>query len=69
MRQILAVLILTAIAGCGVDTLTAAATAAALKQKEIEQGQKTMQKMQEDIGKAMEQAQQRPQQAEDAAEK
>lgn len=67
MKQIIAVVAIAALAGCGVDTLSAAATAAAAKKQEIEQGKKTMERMQQDIGKAMEQSQQSKDRADDAA--
>jgi actin-like ATPase involved in cell morphogenesis len=59
MRQIIAVLAAAALAGCGVDTMTAASTAAVAKKQEIEQGKKTMEQAQQKIGQAMEQTQQR----------
>ena len=37
-----ALLTLALLAGCGVDTMSAAATAAAIKKQELQQGQKTM---------------------------
>ena len=67
MRQIFAVIAVAALAGCGIETASTAATAAALKKQEIEQGKKTMEKMQQDIGKAMEQTQQSADRADDAA--
>jgi len=67
MRQIVALVAIAALAGCGVETASTAATAAAVKKQEIEQGKKTMDKMQQDIGKAMEQTQQSTQRADDAA--
>jgi hypothetical protein len=69
MKQIILVLTVAALAGCGVDTLSAAATAAALKKQEIEQGKKTMEQAQQKIGKAVEQAEQRAQQMDEAPEK
>jgi NifU-like protein involved in Fe-S cluster formation len=66
MRQIVAVIAVAALAGCGIETASTAATAAALKKQEIEQGKKTMEKMQQDIGKAMEQTQQSRDRADDA---
>ena len=70
MRLIItAVVAAAALAGCGVETATTAAAVAAAKKQEIEQGRKTMQQVQENVGKAMEQTQQRAQQAEDSAEK
>jgi NifU-like protein involved in Fe-S cluster formation len=67
MRKIIAVVAVAALAGCGIDTASTAATAAALKKQEIEQGKKTMEKMQQDIGKAMEQTRQSTDRADDAA--
>ena len=56
------------LAGCGVETASTAATAAALKKQEIEQGKKTLEQAQQKIGNAMEQMQQSSQTRE-AAEK
>jgi hypothetical protein len=67
MREIIAIIAVAALAGCGVETATTAAAVATAKKQEIEQGKKTMEQMQQDIGKAMEQNQQRTDQAEDAA--
>jgi hypothetical protein len=53
------------LAGCGVDTMSAAATAAAIKKQELQQGQKTMEQSKEKIGKAMELEQQRANQGTD----
>ena len=65
MKLIIALFAATALAGCGVETASTAATAAALKKQEIEQGKKTMEQAQKKIGQSMEQMQQ----ARDAAEK
>jgi hypothetical protein len=67
MRQIIAIVAVAALAGCGIETATTAATIAAAKKQEIEQGKKTMEQMQQNIGKAMEQTQQGKEQAEEAA--
>ncbi len=67
MRQIIAIALIGVLTGCGVETATTAATVAAAKKKEIEQGKKTMEQMQQNIGKAMEQTQQSAERAEDAA--
>jgi hypothetical protein len=67
MRQIIAVIAVVALAGCGVETATTAATIAAAKKQEIEQGKKTMEQMQQNIGKSMEQTQQSTERADDAA--
>ena len=65
MKPIIAVFAAAALAGCGVETASTAATAAALKKQELEQGKKTMELAQKKIGQSMEQLQQ----ARDAAEK
>ena len=67
MRWIFGMVTVVALAGCGVETASTAATAAAVKKQEIEQGKKTMEQMQQNIGKAMEQTQQSAQRAEEAA--
>ena len=67
MKAIITLAALAVLAGCGVETASTAATAASIKKQEIEQGNKTMQQMQQDIGKAMEQTGQAKQRAEDAA--
>ena len=66
MQKLVIVLMLLAFAGCGVETATTAATGAAIKKREVEEGKKTMEQAQQKIGAAMEQAQQR---AEKDAEK
>ena len=58
MKRILIVLASIALSGCGVETATVAATAAVAKQKEIEQGKKTMEQMKQQIDQTMQQ--QRP---------
>lgn len=55
MRTILAALAAAALAGCGVETASTAATAAALKKQEIEQGKRTMDQMQKSINQTMDQ--------------
>jgi hypothetical protein len=55
MRSILLILAAAALAGCGVETASTAATAAALKKQEVEQGKRTLQRAEERIGKSMEQ--------------
>ena len=67
MRQIIAVVAVAVLAGCGVETASTAVTAAAVKKQEIEQGKKTMEQMQQNIGKAMDQTQQSKERAEDDA--
>jgi NifU-like protein involved in Fe-S cluster formation len=65
MKQLIAIIVLSLLVGCGVDSASTAATAAAVKKQEIEQGKKTMEQMQQDIGKAAEQAQQRTDKADE----
>ena len=57
MKSIIAVVAAAALAGCGVETAGTAATAAAVKKQELEQGKKTMEQAQKKIGQSMEQMQ------------
>jgi hypothetical protein len=57
------------LAGCGVDSMSAAATAATAKQKEIEQGKKNMDQAQQNINQAIQQSQQSAERASDSTEK
>ncbi len=59
MRILVALALASMLAGCGVDAASSAATAAALKKQEIEEGQKTMQQAQQKIDSAMQQVQER----------
>jgi hypothetical protein len=59
MKMLIAVAAAAILAGCGVEVATTAATAASIKKQELEQGQKTMQQMQQKIGSAMQQVQER----------
>ena len=59
MKKLVLILAASALAGCGVETASTAATAAAIKQQEIEQGEKTMQHAQQKIDAAMQQMQRR----------
>ena len=63
MRTMLVLPVLGAIAACGVETVGTAATGAAIKKQELEQGQATMQQMQQRIDDMNRQAQQRADQA------
>jgi len=67
MSKIIAFVAAAALAGCGVETATTAASVAAAKKQELEQGKKTMEQMQQNIGKATEQMQQNTERADDAA--
>jgi hypothetical protein len=66
MRYPIFVFVVAMLAGCGVDTATTAATGASIKKQEIEEGEKTQGRAQQKIGEAMEQMQQRAQQAGEA---
>lgn len=59
MHKLIAIFALIALAGCGVETATTAATGAAIKKQEIEEGKKTMEQAQARVSKAMEQVQER----------
>jgi len=66
MIRVISLIAAAALAGCGVETASTAATAAALKKQEIEQGKKTLEQAQQKIGQTMEQAQQLQQSRENA---
>lgn len=68
MTRLIVLFAAATLAGCGIETASTAATAAALKKQEVEQGKKTMDQFQQNLGKTMEQAQQ-SQQSREAAEK
>ena len=59
MKKLIALAAAAMLAGCGVEVATTAATVASIKKQEAEQGQKTMQQMQQKIGNAMQQVQER----------
>ena len=65
MKLVIALLCAAALAGCGVETAGTAATAASIKKQEVEQARKTMERAEQKIGAAMEQAQQARKGAED----
>jgi NifU-like protein involved in Fe-S cluster formation len=67
MKSILVVFAVFLLAGCGVDTASSAATAAAMKKQEIEQGKKTMDQLSGRVEESLGQDQQRLQQAADRA--
>ncbi|MGH8686752.1 MAG: hypothetical protein ACREVQ_03500 [Burkholderiales bacterium] len=55
MKPLIALLAALALAGCGLDAASSAATAASLKKQEIEQGKKTMTHAEQKIGDAVQQ--------------
>jgi outer membrane biogenesis lipoprotein LolB len=69
MKKLVAALAAALLTGCGVETASTAATAAAIKKQEMEQGKKTMEQAQQKIGQAAEQMQQSAQRGSDNAEK
>ncbi len=60
---------LAALAGCGVETATTAATGAAIKKQEIDQGKRTLEDAKLKIEQAAQQTQQRAEQTGAAADK
>jgi curli biogenesis system outer membrane secretion channel CsgG len=59
MKAILVIAVTAALAGCGVEPATTAATAGSIKKQELQEGQKTMQRAQQKIDGAVQQMQQR----------
>jgi len=64
MKTLLVLVASIALAGCGVETVGAAASGAAIKKREVEQGKKTMEQVQQKLNTSMEQVQQGAQAAE-----
>lgn len=63
MKWILSGVAIFALSACGVETASTAATGAAIKKQELEQGKKTMEQMQQRLDQANLQVQQRAEQA------
>jgi curli biogenesis system outer membrane secretion channel CsgG len=59
MKTLLVIATTLALAGCGLEAVGTAATAASIKKQELEQGQRTMQQTKQKIDGAMQQMQQR----------
>jgi hypothetical protein len=59
MRTLFALTLAASLAGCGLETASTAATAASIKKQEMQEGKKTMDRAQQKIDGAMQQAQQR----------
>jgi len=66
MQTIICIAAALSLTACGVDTASTAATAAALKKQELEQGQKTLEQFQKNLEQINQQAQQRTEQGADA---
>jgi len=64
-----AIAALAALAGCGVETATTAATSAAIKKQEIDQGKKTLEQAQQKAEQAAQQVQQSAEQTRAATDK
>jgi hypothetical protein len=69
VKRVIATLAIVALAGCGLETTGAAASGAAIKKQELEQGKKTLGQAEQKIGQALEEQQQRARSTEDSAEK
>ena len=65
MKRLAWIVVIAALSGCGVETTTAVATGAAIKKRELEEGQKTQQRMQQKIDQAMQQMNERAQHSQD----
>ena len=65
----LALLAAAALAACGVETATTAATGAVIKKQEVDQGKKTLEQTREKIEQAVQQTQQRAEQGREASDK
>ncbi|HEX6003117.1 MAG TPA: hypothetical protein VFZ14_03880 [Burkholderiales bacterium] len=65
MKRLACIVVIAALAGCGVESATAVATGAAIKKRELEEGQKTQQRMQQKIDQAMQQMNERAQHSQD----
>ena len=63
MKLILSLLAVLLVSACGVETVGTAATGAALKKQELQEGKKTMEQMQQKIDQAARQSQERAAQA------
>jgi hypothetical protein len=57
MKSVILALTLFSLAGCGVETATTAATGAAIKKQEMEQGKQMMEQAQQKIDQATQQMQ------------
>lgn len=66
MKSVAMVLMLIMLAACGVESASTAASAAALKKQELEQGRAAMEKVQRDLDEVNKQAAQRAAQADEA---
>ena len=66
MKTIISILAPLLLAACGVETASTAATAAALKKQEVEQGKKTMEQVNQKMDQLNQQLTQRQERNEEA---
>ena len=66
MKRLVPLIVTAALSACGADVASSAATAAALKKQELEQGKKTQDMAQQKINQAMDQLQQSTQSRDNA---
>ena len=64
MRMLILAVALITLGACGADTATTAATSAAIKKRELEEGRNTVERAREGVGQALDQGQQRNKDAE-----
>ncbi len=69
MKYIVAAIAIAALAGCGLDAASSAATSAALKKQQMERGKKALEAAQQQIDKGVALQQERIESAGDAAGK
>jgi hypothetical protein len=69
MLRALLLLAALALAACGVDTATTAATGAGVKKTEVEQGKKTLEQSQQRVEQAAQQIQSRAEQGRESTDK
>ena len=65
MRLFILVFAIAALAGCGVETATTAATGASIKKQEVEEGKRTQERAGQRIGEMQDQMRERAQSAAD----
>ena len=66
MKQLIVVIAVAALAGCGVEVATTAATSAAIKAKQVEQAKNTVQDVKQKLNDANELARQREEKGKEA---
>lgn len=64
IRHLVTLVALAALAGCGAETMSAAATAAGIKKRELQQGQQTLEQSKAKIEQALQLQRQTDQNAE-----